>query len=47
MSSTTVVLIDGNQLAEHIYNYGLGMQTEKIIEIKTLDSDFWDRMLDG
>jgi restriction system protein len=46
-ASTTVVLIDGNQLAEHIYNYGLGMQTEKVIEIKTLDSDFWDRMLDG
>lgn len=46
-SSTTVVLIDGNQLAEHIYNYGLGMQTEKVIEIKTLDSDFWDRMLDA
>ncbi|PWA03914.1 restriction endonuclease [Flavobacterium psychrotolerans] len=43
---TTLVLIDGNQLAEHIYNYGLGMQVEQTIEIKKMDSDFWDSMKD-
>lgn len=42
--STTVILIDGNQLAEYIYNYGLGLQVEKVFEIKKLDADFWDEM---
>lgn len=42
--STTLVLIDGDQLAEHIYDYGLGMQTEQIIVIKRLDTDFWDQL---
>lgn len=40
--TTTLVLIDGNKLAEYIYEYSLGMQTEQTIEIKKLDSDFWD-----
>lgn len=44
--STTVVLIDGEKLAEYIYEYGLGMQVEQTIEIKKLDSDFWDSMED-
>ncbi|MCU7597355.1 restriction endonuclease [Riemerella anatipestifer] len=44
--NTTIVLIDGNQLAEYIYNYGLGMQVEQLIEIKKMDSDFWDSMSD-
>lgn len=44
--STTLVLIDGMQLAEYIYDYGLGMQVEQTIEIKKLDSDFWDSMED-
>ncbi len=43
---TTLVLIDGIKLAEYIYEYGLGMQIEQTIEIKTLDSDFWDSMDD-
>ncbi len=42
--ATTVVLINGSQLAEYIYDYGLGMQVEQTIEIKKLDSDFWDGM---
>lgn len=42
--STTLVLIDGDQLAEHIYDYGLGMQTEQTIVIKRLDTDFWDQL---
>ena len=44
--NTTVVLIDGIKLAEYIYNYGLGMQVEQLIEIKKMDNDFWDSMSD-
>jgi restriction system protein len=44
--STNVVLIDGSKLAEFIYEYGLGMQTEQEVIIKRMDSDFWDKMLD-
>jgi len=44
--ATTLVLIDGKQLAEYIYEYNLGMQIEQTIEIKKLDSDFWDSMID-
>ena len=44
--STTIVLIYGKQLAEYIYDYGLGMQVEQTIEIKKLDADFWDSMKD-
>lgn len=45
-SSTKIVLINGEKLAEYIYNSNLGMQTERVIEIKKLDSDYWDDMLD-
>ncbi len=45
LPSTTLVLIDGQELAKHIYNYSLGMQTEQVFEIKGLDGDFWDEML--
>ncbi|MCG7980281.1 MAG: restriction endonuclease [Candidatus Thiodiazotropha endolucinida] len=45
--STNVVLIDGEMLAEFIYTYSLGMQVEKIVEIKKLDADFWDAMQEG
>lgn len=45
-SQTTIVLINGEQLAEYIYDFGLGMQTQKVIEIKSLDSDFWDELKD-
>tara|TARA_B110000285_G_scaffold145550_1_gene162506 strand:+ start:153 stop:386 length:234 start_codon:yes stop_codon:yes gene_type:complete len=44
--STTLVLIDGKQLAEYIYGFGLGMQVEQTIEIKKLDADFWDSLRD-
>lgn len=45
-NNTTLVLIGGEQLAKYIYDYSLGMQTEQVIEIKKLDSDFWDIMED-
>ncbi|MFL9843321.1 restriction endonuclease [Flavobacterium rhizosphaerae] len=44
--NTTVVLIDGKELAAYIYDYGLGMQVEQTIEIKKMDTDFWDSMAD-
>ena len=42
----TVILIDGDQLADYMYEYGLGMQTVQTFEIKKLDTDFWDAMKD-
>lgn len=45
-STAKIVLINGTKLAEYIYDFNLGMQSEKIIEIKKLDSDFWDIMQD-
>lgn len=44
--SPSLVLIDGDQLADYMYEFGLGMQTEQVIEIKRLDSEFWDVMQD-
>lgn len=46
-SSTKIVLINGEKLAEYIYNFNLGVQTERVIEIKKLDSDYWDNMIDN
>ncbi len=46
-STTKVVLINGNKLAQYIYDFNLGMQTERTIDIKKLDSDFWDSMQDN
>lgn len=45
-TSPKIVLINGNRLAEYVYNYNLGMQVENTFEIKKLDSDFWDSMQD-
>jgi restriction system protein len=45
-SSTKIVLINGAKLSEYIYDYNLGLQNERTIEIKKLDSDFWDLMQD-
>jgi restriction system protein len=45
-STAKIVLINGEKLAEYIYDYNLGMQIENVIEIKKLDSDFWDLMQD-
>jgi restriction system protein len=46
-STTKIVLINGEQLAQYIYDYNLGMQLEHVIEIKKMDSDFWDSMQDN
>ena len=34
------------ELAKYIYDYSLGMQVEQVIEIKKLDSDYWDSLKD-
>ncbi len=45
-SSAKIVLINGTKLANYIYDFDIGMQTEKVIELKKLDSDYWDEMND-
>jgi len=42
--TNNLVLINGEQLAKYVYDYSLGMQTKQHIEIKEMDSDFWDAM---
>lgn len=46
LNGINLVLIDGIQLAKYIYEYSYGMQTEQVLEIKQLDSDFWDTLED-
>ena len=45
-ASIRIILINGKELAEYIYEYNLGVQTEQTIELKKLDGDFWDEMMD-
>lgn len=45
LPNAKVVLIDGMKLAEYVYQYDLGMQTEQTFSIKKLDTDFWDSLL--
>ena len=45
-TSAKIVLINGIKLSEYIYDYELGMQIEKTIVIKRLDSDYWDTLED-
>lgn len=42
----TVILINGQQLTEYIYDFGLGLQTEKVFKVMKMDNDFWDAMDD-
>lgn len=42
--SPTIILMNGQQLAEYIYDYGLGLQTEKVLKIMKMDIDYWDAM---
>lgn len=41
-----LVLIDGNQLVQLIYDHGPGMQTQSVVTLRTLDMDYWDEMGD-
>lgn len=40
----SLILIDGEKLAEYLYEYEVGVQVEYTVEIKKLDSEFWDAM---
>ena len=42
--SLTIILINGQQLTEYIYDYGLGLQTEKVLKVMKMDMDYWDAM---
>lgn len=44
--TTNLVLINGQQLAQYVYDYGLGMQDEQTIVIRKIDGDFWDQFPD-
>lgn len=44
--SPTIILINGHQLTEFIYDCGLGLQTEKIFKVMKMDMDYWDSMDD-
>lgn len=39
--NSTIVLIDGQKLAQYIYEYGLGMQTVQVLHIRKIDDDYW------
>ena len=45
--SPTIILINGHQLAEYSYDYGLGLQTEKVLKVMKIDMDYWDAMDNG
>ena len=40
--STSVVLVDGEQLARLMVKYGIGVQVERTYTIKRIDEDFFD-----
>lgn len=42
--SSAIILINGQQLTEYIYDYGFGLQTEKVLKIMQMDMDYWDAM---
>ena len=44
--SPTIILINGHQLTEYIYDFELGLQTEMTFKVMKMDSDYWDSMED-
>ena len=42
--SPTIILINGQQLTEYMYDCGLGLQTEKVLKVMKMDMDYWDAM---
>lgn len=45
-SGIKIILINGKELAEYMYKYGIGLQTENTLKIMKIDDDFWDLMQD-
>jgi len=41
-NDTSIILIDGQKLVELMYEYNIGVSTEKCFEIKRLDSDYFE-----
>lgn len=39
---TKVILIDGSQLAELMFDYGVGVSTESTYVVKRIDNDFFE-----
>lgn len=39
-----IVLINGEQLAEYIYDYGVGLKVQDSLQIMQLDKGYWDKM---
>ena len=37
-----IILIDGHQLCKYMLQFNLGVSTREVIEIKTIDSDYFD-----
>ena len=44
LANVTIVLIDGMQLAEYMYQYGLGVEIRDEFAIKDLDKNYWDEL---
>lgn len=42
--SPTIILINGQQLTEYMYDYGLGLQIEKVLKVMKMDMDYWEAM---
>lgn len=42
--SPSIILINGEQMTEYIYDYGLGLQTERVLKVMKMDMDYWDAM---
>jgi restriction system protein len=42
LSNKRIVLIDGQRLSELMIEYGLGVNTQRTLEIKRVDSDYFD-----
>ena len=47
LANVTIVLIDGMQLAEYMYQHGLGVEVRDEFAIKDLDESYWDELADG
>jgi len=38
----SIILIDGNQLVEYLYQYTVGVQVRNVYEMKEIDEDFFE-----
>lgn len=43
-NDTSIILIDGQKLAELMYEFNIGTSIEKRFEVKRLDSDYFDKI---